>query len=846
MTQATCSPLEQARRDGLDPQRVVSGEARMRCPAEGCDDGRRGTDYGASLHVGGDKDGVWQCFRCGASGHLGSGTRAGSSKEEGRPATPPPPPSVPINIQAAWPEVRSLGGEEGLVAWALERGWPEGVAHRFASDPDVAFCPPTRPRGRDAARLWQEATKVDRPVLFAVRDSAGDLRAVQRRSRDRHPEDGYPKSMAGRADLFPCPGGRFFGDLPSWATWTEEVYLTEGEPDWAALRAFLGDGERIRVMATPSCSGLAGLARAALGLVDHRTHVVLLPHLGDTGDVGLRKMTEAGRILAARAGRVELLLIPGTGPRDLAGLLEAEGVDGVRRLLWEGERVEVDGGFGGGDDPPPPPQDPPGDGGVGEGGDGGEEGATWPDSDAGLADRLVGRSGSMLRYVSGLGWLVYDGGGVWRRDSESVGVQRLALESGKALRAEVWEALPGPLDQLPDAEAKRWKARLAFARRAEDAGKVKAAVDVARLNVQLAARVEDLDRNPWQVNTTTSTLDLELGCWWEHAPDDLLTLQTGTAYVHEAPAPSWRQFVLDIMDGDVEMAAFLQRAVGYSLTGSMREQCFFLLWGARSNGKSTFLEVLSAALGDYAKGAQFETFAARASGNGEIRADIATLRGARLVTAVEPDAGVKLAEGLIKQLTGGDPVTARHLYQEPITFRPTFKLWLACNDKPLIRGQDEGMWRRVRLIPFLRQWRTSPHDPPEWPEADRTLKERLLRDELPGVLAWAIEGARAWLRDGLCPPLQVLAATDAYHGEQDTIGAFLDDCCQLGQELHVKASSLYEEFAKWCTDEGLKVWSKPALGAALAKIPGVTPDRIRIAGARTRIWRGLGLSGGLP
>lgn len=484
---------------------------------------------------------------------------------------------------------------------------------------------------------------------------------------------------------------------------------------------------------------------------------------------------------------------------------------------------------------------PPTDGDDGDLGDGLEGHASaWPDSDRGLGDRLVDRVGGRVRYIPAVGWLHYETGGVWRRDGEGIHLPRLALESASDLRAEIEAATPDDLSELSTPLQRYWQRVSGFARRAEDVGKVKAAVEVARVDPRVAGRVDDLDADGWMFGASNVAVHLASGESVPHDPSLMLTLQSPVPYDPDATCPLWERFIGDIMEGDAEMVAFLQRAAGYLLTASTREQCFFVLWGGGSNGKSTLLDVLGAIMGDYAKHAQFETFTERSGGGGEIRNDIADLRGARLVTAVEPNAGVKLDEGLIKQLTGGDPVKARFLYQEAFTFRPTFKVLLACNSLPLIRGTDHGIWRRVRLIPFLRRFRTEADHPADWPEADKTLGDRL-KLELPGVLAWAVRGAVEWTQGGLRPPAKVLAATAGYRSSSDTMGRFLEDRCVLGPHTQCTKAQLFEAFADWCEEENLKVWAKPTFGAALAEVQGVSDDKVKRAGKQVRIWRGVGL-----
>jgi putative DNA primase/helicase len=251
----------------------------------------------------------------------------------------------------------------------------------------------------------------------------------------------------------------------------------------------------------------------------------------------------------------------------------------------------------------------------------------------------------------------------------------------------------------------------------------------------------------------------------------------------------------------------VQRAVGYSLSGSTAEQCLFFLYGTGKNGKSTFLEIVRALAGEYATQADFTTFLEKRNDSGP-RNDIARLFGARVVTSSEVGENKKLNEPLVKSLTGGDTIAARRLYSEAFEFEPTFKLWLAANHKPRIAGTDLGIWRRVRLVPFT----------VEIPEAeqDQNLKEAL-KTELPGILAWAVAGCRLWQLHGLGLPDEVRAATEAYRSEQDTLGNFLEEYCEVGAGYTALVGQLYDAYKEWCRDGEQKPSSKIVFGRMLGE-----------------------------
>jgi putative DNA primase/helicase len=245
------------------------------------------------------------------------------------------------------------------------------------------------------------------------------------------------------------------------------------------------------------------------------------------------------------------------------------------------------------------------------------------------------------------------------------------------------------------------------------------------------------------------------------------------------------------MDGKKHMVSFLQRAIGYSLTGSTQEQCLFFLYGAGANGKTTLLNALREILGDYSAQAPMELL--MKGRESRIPNDIAKLRASRLVISTELEESMRLAESFLKQITGSDAVAARFLYAEWFEFVPQFKLWIAANHKPTIRGDDFAIWRRINLIPFLVEIPVERRDP-------RLLEK--LRDEYPGILRWAVEGCLEWQREGLNPPEEVLAATRAYQAAMDVFNLWLDDRCVREPKSQTPAKALYSDYLEWSQSEG--------------------------------------------
>ncbi len=272
------------------------------------------------------------------------------------------------------------------------------------------------------------------------------------------------------------------------------------------------------------------------------------------------------------------------------------------------------------------------------------------------------------------------------------------------------------------------------------------------------------------------------------------------------------------MGGDQELIKFLQEAVGYALTGDIREQVIFIFYGTGANGKSTFLVTIHSLLGDYAQQTPTETLLIK-RGNG-IPNDVARLKGARFVNAAESENGKQLAEALVKQLTGGDKISARFLYGEFFEFDVTFKLFLAVNHKPTVRGNDHAIWRRIRLIPFNV---TIPSE-----KQDKNLTKKL-KAELPGILRWAVEGCLLWQKKGLEVPDQVKAATGEYRAEMDIIGDFIADCCKVAPKTKTPFKALYERYKDWCQKNQEEPIGKKDFGRCLTE-RGFTPGKNRDLG----------------
>jgi putative DNA primase/helicase len=437
-------------------------------------------------------------------------------------------------------------------------------------------------------------------------------------------------------------------------------------------------------------------------------------------------------------------------------------------------------------------------------------------TDLGNAERLVARHGEDLRFCYPWGkWLVWDGRR-WHLDASGEVVRR-ATETVGSIYGEAAQA--------------NGEQRTALARwglRSEARARIRDMIHLARSREGIHLSPDELDADPWLLTVYNGTLNLRTGELLPHDRAHLITRLAPVTFDPQAQAPTWTAFLERIMAGNGALIAFLQRVVGYSLAGDNSEQVLFILHGRGANGKSTFLEALGHLLGDYAQKTPAETLVRQRSSR--VPNDLARLSGARLVSTVEVEEGQRLAESLVKQLTGGDRIAARFLYGEYFEFLPRFKLFLATNHKPQIRGTDPAIWRRIRLVPF-------DVSIPE-AEQDRKLGHKL-RAELPGILAWALEGCLTWRCHGLGTPPEVRQATEGYRGEMDPLAGFFEECCVERPAAQTTVKALYEAYTRWCEANGERPLSKRALGSRLRERG--CEQRKGAKGAR--YWQGIGLLG---
>lgn len=353
---------------------------------------------------------------------------------------------------------------------------------------------------------------------------------------------------------------------------------------------------------------------------------------------------------------------------------------------------------------------------------------------------------------------------------------------------------------------KKIKVVLDFALKSQHVNRLKAMLELAQSEPGIPILPSDLDRDPMLLNVANGTIDLRAGELRPHRQEDHITKIAPVKFDPTATCPIWERSLIQWHAGKKDMIGFLHRAVGYSLTGSVDEQCLFFLHGDGQNGKSTFLGALQKILGDYAIQAVPELLTKKS--NETHPTERADLFGVRFAATIETEDGKKLAEALMKQLTGGDRVRARKMRKDFFEFDMSAKIWFAANHKPRVTGTDFAVWRRIKLVPFIV---TISED-----EKDGQLKEKLV-EEAPGILNWCIQGCLDWQRDGLAEPAEVKAAVEGYRSEQDKVGQFLLECCKRGHDYRVRKSDLYALFKKWSEANGEAAMNGTAFGLAIGK-----------------------------
>ena len=406
-------------------------------------------------------------------------------------------------------------------------------------------------------------------------------------------------------------------------------------------------------------------------------------------------------------------------------------------------------------------------------------------TDLGNAERLVARYRDRIRYSGQRRkWLLWDGTR-WRWD-ETFAIERMAKRAVRKIREEAIA--------LDDKAAGKL---FQFALQSESAKSIKNLVGLAQSEEGIPVMVEELDSDPYLLNTPSGTVNLRDASIREHDRNDLITRTTGVRYNFDAKSALWDKVLSDACGGDAELARYIQCVVGYSLIGIPLERAFFFLHGPPGTAKSTLIDALHAALGGYVEEADFDTWLQKTQVGGN-RGDLVRLAGARLVTSREAKPGAKWDETLLKRITGGDPLTVAAKYENEVTFRPAFSLIFAANDAPTAREDDDGFWARMRRIPITHQI------PLE--RQDKDLKHKLREPEhAEAILMWAIRGCAAYLSGGFPKCAAVEASTTEYRAELDHYSAFLSDRTEMGPDFFVSRKDLRKAYEAWSEEVGRRV-----------------------------------------
>lgn len=396
-------------------------------------------------------------------------------------------------------------------------------------------------------------------------------------------------------------------------------------------------------------------------------------------------------------------------------------------------------------------------------------------TDVGNAERLAFHAGSRIKYCQANNtWYIWNGFR-WKPDNTGEVIQ-IAKDITKGIYKEA--------EQEADPTLREKLGRHAI--QSERAERISAMLRLAQSEPFIAVKLNQLDTDPWLLNCQNGTLDLQTGQLLEPKPDDLLTKSCSVDFDENAKCRTWVKYLKEVFENNNDLIRFIKRAVGYSLTGSTKERVLFFAYGTGKNGKSTLVTTIQTMMGDCGRQAPPNLLVTR---HGEVHpTEIMHLAGSRFVAASETEEQRQLAESFVKQMTGGqDRLSGRYLYKDFVDFIPTHKLWLSGNHLPVIKGTDDAIWDRIKLIPFNVRF-----DSP-----DKELPARLLA-ELPGILNWAIEGCLEWQEHGLGSPNAVLAATQAYRSEMDVLGAFIEDICERGPGKSVMGPILFDKYGIWC------------------------------------------------
>jgi putative DNA primase/helicase len=426
-------------------------------------------------------------------------------------------------------------------------------------------------------------------------------------------------------------------------------------------------------------------------------------------------------------------------------------------------------------------------------------GITANHTDLANAEQLVKMFGPDLGYVGSWQKPISWDGKRWAID-DSAKWNRCAAHVARVIYAD------GTKRCKDDPDDDYAKAVKAWGKKSQSIERLSAMVRTAQLHVQSIriASHKGLNANPWLLNVQNGTLNLQTGKLQAHNRKDWITKIAPVKYDEKAVCPVWDRFLKKVTNNDRDLMEYLQRVVGYALTGEVSEHVLFFFYGGGKNGKSTFLNTISSMLGEYAFAAPRGLLFKQQGSQHDTR--FATLHGCRFVTCSEIEEGQMFDEALTKDLTGGDPISARRMREDHWEFIPTHKLFMAGNHKPAVRGADEGIWRRIRLVPWLVQITEK--------EKDVNLKKRLLK-ELPGILRWAVQGCLAWQKRGLDMPAIVQEATAQYRDESDVLGQFLNTNLTFTANVITPRYIIRELYEAYCKENGFEPLGARRFSAAL-------------------------------
>jgi len=536
----------------------------------------------------------------------------------------------------------------------------------------------------------------------------------------------------------------------------EWVFIPEGEKDVDHV---------VSLGLTATCnSGGAGKWMPTYSEALRGRKVCILPDNDTAGQAHAQKVAVA---LAGIAAKIRILNLPNLPPKgDVSDWIEAGGTrEGLIGMVEKAEPFKTQATV--------------------------ETATAFNLTDSGNAERFTRRCKDRIRYDWNRGlWLFYDDRR-WNVETGNEMAYRFAFETARGIILEA------------DGRAYVERQKLVeWAHRSEGAARLAAILTIARSLAPLGSYTTQYDRDNFLLNCANGTIDLRTGKLRAHRPEDMITKLAPVAYDPEAKLDLWTKFLQTVTQGDERMQDFLQMAVGYSVTGDTREDKLFLVHGPAASGKSTFLEAIKATLGDYAVTADFESFLQRNQTPG-VRCDIARLYGARFVVSIEVEEGRKLAEALVKSITGGDTITARHLYRDFFEFTPQCKLWLAANDAPRVSDTDTGLWRRILRVPFEHTIPKAERDP---------VVKTVLRDPQfagPAILTWIVQGCLRWQREGLIVPESVEEATEEYRQEQDPLRDFLAEEVTFAPWYYVPVAELRARYEQWAKENGLRYTLSP-------------------------------------